>query len=425
MEKNTRLSVVIPTLWKVDFFQSTLEQLQQQQAVGEIIIISNAEPTKDLSYLSKVKVLQMPTNIGVNPAWNLGAEKASYDDLLILNDDYTFDLRFIDSILSLKDDYGMISINQDKQVSKVVDITTRPDGFGCAFYINKETYVTIPDDLKVYFGDDWLFQNCLLQGKKIALMPKIKDNGILSISSRSFTNIVLIELHNYMKHLNTIQTYDFKFSIVVPYYHESADVEVVNALLDSFDKQSFTDFEVRLIHDGPNPDAGSLLLDRSFELNYQETSERYDDWGHSLRDIGISEARGEYIVILNCDNKLYDFALEELDRLSKEPVKLKRHPWWDSTDILVFPIYLRGQTSDGFHLFRDESLAGEVDMILTGYPVAVNYIDCMQLVMRKIRWDYYGGWSNKSFAADGEMYPRFAKENLGVIYSSKILGEHL
>jgi hypothetical protein len=420
-----KLSIVIPTLWLVDFFKSTLEKLHGCELVDEIVIISNSKNRLDLSHLSKVKILQMSSNIGVNPAWNIGVAHASNDDVLVINDDYIFDLEFLNKVIELKDDYAMLAVNPDKQATEVVSITKRPDGFGCAFYINKKDYATIPEDLKIYFGDDWLFQNCLLNEGKVGLVPNIKDNGVLSISSKSFAHIVLIEFHNYMKHLDSIQNYEFKFSIVIPYYHESASIKEVNSLLDSFESQSFKNFEVILIHDGPNPETNSLLLERSFKLSYEETSIRYNDWGHSLRDMGISQSKGEYLIILNCDNKLYDFALEELNRLSEDPIKLKRIPWWDSKDILIYPIYLRGQTSDGFNLMRDESLAGEVDMILPGYPVQKNCIDCMQLVMKRIRWDYYGGWKDKSFAADGEMYPRFVRENLGAIYSSKILGEHL
>lgn len=426
MEKiNGKLSVVIPTLWLVDFFKDNLETIHKSNLVDEIIIISNSNITLDLSNLSKVKILQMPSNIGVNPAWNLGVEQASNEDIVILNDDFIFDLNFLEEVVKLKDQYAMLSVNPDKNEKELVDIARRPDGFGCAFYINKKDYVAIPEDLKIYFGDDWLFQNCKLRNLKVGLIPNIKDNGVLSISSKSFANIILLEFHNYMKHLGSIQNYEFKFSIVIPYYHESASIKEVNSLLDSFESQSFKNFEIILIHDGPNPERDSLLLERSFRLSYEETPTRYNDWGHSLRDIGISQSKGEYLIILNCDNKLYDFALEELDRLSKEPIKLKNVPGWDSKDILIYPIYLRGQTSNGFHLMRDESLAGEVDMILPGYPVQKNCIDCMQLVMKRTRWDYYGGWKDKSFAADGEMYPRFVRENLGVIYSSKILGEHL
>lgn len=422
---NVKLSVVIPTLWLVDFFINNLESIHRSPLVEEIIIISNANNAPNLSYLPKVKILQMPTNIGVNPAWNLGVKQANNEDILILNDDFTFDLNFLTEVIKFKDQYAMLAINRDKSEKNLVDVTKRPDGFGCAFYVNRKHYVVIPDNIKIYFGDDWLFENCRIKNLKLGLIPNIKDNGLLAFSSKHFTNVFLFEFHNYMKHLDSIQNYEFKFSIVIPYYYESARSAEINSLLDSLENQTFKNFEVILIHDGPNPEVESILLDKSFKLSYEETSTRHNDWGHSLRDIGISQAKGEYLIMLNCDNKLYDFALEELNRLSEEPIKLKDIAWWESKDILIYPIYLRGQTSQGSYLLRDKSLAGEVDMILTGYPVQVNCIDCMQLVMKKIRWDYYGGWKDKSFAADGNMYPRFVRENLGAIYSSKILGEHL
>ena len=83
---------------------------------------------------------------------------------------------------------------------------------------------------------------------------------------------------------------------------------------------------------------------------------------------------------------------------------------------------MHGQTTDGMHLFRDKN--SDKKLILTGYPPQTDFIDCMQLVMKRSKWDYYGGWYDKSFASDGAMYSRFVRENLGAIYESEILGEH-
>ena len=200
-----KFSIVIPTLWLVDFFNNNLEVIHKCNLVDEIIIISNSNKAPDLKHLPKVKILQMSSNIGVNPAWNLGVEQANNDDIVILNDDFIFDLKFLEEVVKFKDQYAILSINQDKDATTLVDITTRPYGFGCAFYINKKDYVVIPEDFKIYFGDDWLFQNCKLRNLKVGLIPGIKDNGILSFSSKLFKNIILFEYHNYVKHLGNIQ----------------------------------------------------------------------------------------------------------------------------------------------------------------------------------------------------------------------------
>jgi len=415
------ISVVIPTMWASPVFKELLKSLYDHNLVEEIIIISNDKP-KFKTNNKKVKLIQQQVNIGVNPAWNLGVSLSKNEDILILNDDILFDLSFIQKAFDVKNEYAIVSINFDETQKNIVEPSKRPHGLGCAFLINKSNYVTIPEDFTIFFGDDWLFYNCLMSGKKVALLPNIKTNGILSSTSGRFQNNIVIELSKYSKHLDSIYNHKHKFTILVPYHHSVVSVDEVNILLTSLKNQTFKDFEIILIHDGPHPEKDKLDLSG---VRYFETKERLNDWGHTLRDIGISISEGQYIIHLNCDNLLYENALERLHELSEREVEFG-HTYgghrFDSKDILIFPIILHGQTTDGLHLFRDKN--SDKKLILTGYPPQTDFIDCMQLVMKRSKWNYYGGWYDKSFASDGAMYSRFVRENLGAIYESEILGEH-
>jgi len=421
MGNNTKVSVIIPTMWRPECFPKVLEMVFSQEVVDEVIIISNAEPTFEVTD-AKATILQQDKNIGVNPAWNLGVEKAKNETVVILNDDFLMEGRFFEEALRVKDSNAIVSINFNTESKEVERTTHRHDGFGCCFMIDKKDYVTIPSDLLVYFGDDWLFMNCILRGKTVALLPQIANNGILSETSRSFTSGVLVEFSKYSKYLDNLYKHEYKFSIVIPYHHSVSSEKEVNDLLDLLRRQTFSNYEILLIHDGPNPDQEKLNV---HGVNYHETPVRYNDWGHSLRDLGLRMAKGEYIMFLNCDNLLREDALDKLNTLSEEPLEFSftygNHAF-DSRDIMIYPIVLHGQTTDGFHLFRDTD--SKKKMILTGYPPQTNYIDCMQLVMKRSKWIHYGGWYDKSFASDGNMYSRFVQENLGALYESEILGEH-
>ncbi len=421
MENSNKVSVIIPTMWRPECFPEVLETVFAQEVVDEVIIISNAEPTFEVSD-EKAVIFQQSGNIGVNPAWNLGVDKAKNETVVILNDDFLVEAKFFKEALKIKDSNAIVSINFNPGSKEVERTIQRNDGFGCCFMIDKKDYVKIPNDLIIYFGDDWLFMNCIAQGKTIALLPQIANNGILSETSRSFTSGVLVELSKYSKYLDKLYKHKYKFSIVIPYHHSVSCSEEVNELLDCLRKQSFSDYEILLIHDGPNPDHEKINIEG---IRYHETPVRHNDWGHSLRDLGLRMGEGEYVIFLNCDNLLNKDALARLNTLSEEPIefafKYGKHEF-DSKDIMIFPIILHGQTTDGFHLFRDTD--SEKKMILTGYPPQTNYIDCMQLVMKRSKWIHYGGWYDKSFASDGSMYSRFVQENLGALYESEILGEH-
>ena len=415
------ISVVIPTIWKSSVFKDLLFSLCKHALIEEIIIISNDKPTFKIED-EKIKIIQQEQNIGVNPAWNLGVSLSKNEYILILNDDLLFDLDFIDKAFSIKDTYSIVSINFDQEQKHIVEPTKRPNGFGCAFLINKSDYTSIPKDLKIFFGDDWLFYNCLFSNKKVALIPGIKTNGILSSTSKHFQSGILIELSKYSKHLDNLYNHKYKFSIIIPYHNSVVSFNEINTLLRSLKNQTFTNFEIILIHDGPNADINRI---NKKGIKYFETAVRINDWGHSLRDFGISISEGQYIIHLNCDNLLYENALEKLNDLSERAIEFGNNyggHQFDSKDILIFPIILHGQTTDGLHLFRDKN--SDKKLILTGYPPQIDFIDCMQLVMKRSKWNYYGGWYDKSFASDGSMYSRFVRENLGAIYESEILGEH-
>jgi hypothetical protein len=210
--------------------------------------------------------------------------------------------------------------------------------------------------------------------------------------------------------------YKYKFSIIVPHYDGVISDEFFIQGMQCLKNQTFKDFEVLIYHDGPTsrpiPDVdipNSIIT---------ITKKRYNDWGHSLRDMGIRVAKGEYIVHFNPDNILYDTCLEELDKLSK--IEIKQQP---TSEILIYPILMKGMQTNGLVVWREKSQADKKHMIFTGFPTIKYNIDCMQLVMRTRTWLGFGGWQNKAETSDGDMYPKFV-QIFGARYCNKILGEH-
>lgn len=208
-----------------------------------------------------------------------------------------------------------------------------------------------------------------------------------------------------------------KFSIIIPHYDKVVSDERLLECLDSVKSQTYVDYEVLLYHDGPLnrplPNRGNL------HWHCNITKERVGDWGHSLRSLGIQEAKGEYIVHLNADNLLYSNALEEIDNtIDKTSIFYSL----TNPDLIVFSILLKGQGSNGEGVWRDKNFEDEY-MILTGYPPLFSTIDCMQLVMKRSIWIDEGSWDLKCENADGYMYPVFIKK-YKARYCSKILGEH-
>jgi|688.fasta_scaffold315379_2 hypothetical protein len=159
------ISVIIPTLWKPQIMKdgTLLSKLSNHNLVGEIIIIDNS-----LSYSSdeidgKIRKISYGENIYVNSSWNIGVELSNYEKLLILNDDVETNLDIIDLVYEhITEDKGIIGAGvscwQYKGGMPAINyIPSRQACYGCLMFIHKNSYTMIPEDIKIWHGDDWLF----------------------------------------------------------------------------------------------------------------------------------------------------------------------------------------------------------------------------------------------------------------------------
>lgn len=222
-----------------------------------------------------------------------------------------------------------------------------------------------------------------------------------------------------------------RFSIVIVDYDQSVKREYMQRAIRSTMNQSLdsTQIEVILLHDGPKE------KDYKEELSLKEfnsinaiviSDKRFNDWGHSLRDMGIRQAQGEYIIHLNADNVLYPNALERLAYhadMDYPPIFDSQGNIKNNNNVLIFCLYMKGVVfcNDGFS--RRPGQEDTYSIILTGVPTKFRNIDCMQLVMKREYWLKENGWHNRSRNSDGIMYPEFTQK-YGARYIAELLGEH-
>lgn len=184
-----KLSVVIPTLQKnVKLLNNLVNTLDTDSTVSEIIIIDNS--TKGYQFDSKkLKVIIPKENLFVNPSWNFGVNEAKEEVVALLNDDITIPHDFCKNVVEkMNNQMGIVGFHRNfiENIPKVMPIpkteslylekaTGRCGFFGIAMFFYKTSYIKIPDDIKIYWGDDWLFyqnkknhrQNYFIAGQKI------------------------------------------------------------------------------------------------------------------------------------------------------------------------------------------------------------------------------------------------------------------
>lgn len=193
------------------------------------------------------------------------------------------------------------------------------------------------------------------------------------------------------------------FSIIVPFYQGTQTDEELDRCVESVRQQSSDLYELLILHDGP--------FLREAKHSMDATEKHYNDWGHSLRTVGMELAGGQYIIHLNADNTLYPAVLDDLARVIKTS---------DHQPIYILSLVMNGGKLQDGKLVRDGSK--KTSVVLPGIP-KIGSIDAMQLVMKRELWRDYGYWYDKTISSDGNMYERFCKDHKPV-FVDLLMGEH-
>jgi len=179
--------------------------------------------------------------------------------------------------------------------------------------------------------------------------------------------------------------------------------------IESLNKQTFKDFELLIIHDGPREGSYDDELDEIPEnASFIETDKHYGiygleefyagyGWGHHSRDLGIKLATGDYIINFNIDNILYPNALQKIsDTIDKT-----------SADIVIFACKHEKFDINYF----------------SGVPPVMGKVDLLQCVVSKKAWNSIGGWYRYDHSSDGYLFQELV-EKYGYVHIPEVLGEN-
>lgn len=204
----------------IDITNELLANLYEDPFVSEVILIDNTENYNDtirILYNDKLKIKSQRKNIYVNPAWNLGVSIAKEDYIAIINDDVTIpeqiftalsqvDIKNIGVIGACHPFIQQVEYPKRLIVEEVslVEIYERTWGFGIFMVMYKNNYVSIPEEMKVWCGDDYLYHQNRVSGRLnyVMLAP------IQTKMSTTSDNPIFDEIKN-----KDLETYNLKYKI--------------------------------------------------------------------------------------------------------------------------------------------------------------------------------------------------------------------
>lgn len=203
-----KFSVIIPTLQKdIDILNMLIESLIEDDFVDEILIIDNSLKG-GLTYDSqKVKVLSKGENLFVYPAWNYGIENMRNEYFALLNDDLLLPKNFfaqVSDFIKSTPECGLVGLES----STVIDEKDKnfyeypPSSFllfkpikaihaehnhywGSAIFGRKENYFKTPQDMLVWYGDDYLILKNTVQNKTCYAIHNTKVKHFGGLSSKN------------------------------------------------------------------------------------------------------------------------------------------------------------------------------------------------------------------------------------------------
>ena len=197
------ISVIMPTMWVGQRYKEMLPVFESHPLIGEVILIDNdtSKTDKDVFAYSKLVYVPQKENIYVNPAWNLGANIAKYDILCFANDDIEVDLGFLDKVLEyITPEFGMLGLGSGSIVhtqkplevggSTITPIDTLIPYYATFFFIHSKSYCTIPEEMKIYYGDTYLFEKNKKFNRKNHQLVDGRAITYLGTSSRLFKKIL-------------------------------------------------------------------------------------------------------------------------------------------------------------------------------------------------------------------------------------------
>jgi hypothetical protein len=107
-----------------------------------------------------------------------------------------------------------------------------------------------------------------------------------------------------------------KIHVIAVAYQKFGQLKV---FVQSWLNQSHDNWILTVIHDGPNDEFDLIMTDYKKQapekILFFNTENRFNDYGHSLRDLGLKSIKGDYVLHTNADNYFIPRAVEFINEV--------------------------------------------------------------------------------------------------------------
>ena len=119
---------------------------------------------------------------------------------------------------------------------------------------------------------------------------------------------------------------DIKVSVIVPVYNAE---KYIKRCLDSILAQSYRYFEVLLIDDGSTDNSGKICDEYALNDNRIRVIHKENSGVSATRNIGITEAKGDYIAFVDSDDYIRSDMFEKMVKNAEKGMFILRIATWN------------------------------------------------------------------------------------------------
>ena len=185
--------------------------------------------------------------------------------------------------------------------------------------------------------------------------------------------------------------------------------KLLTCLLWSLASQTSSNFVVTVYHDGHNEEIENIV--KSFKSNnpdiditYYSSSERFNDYGHTLREMALHRSSADYLLLTNDDNYYVPIFVEEILREIDN----------ENPDIVYFDMVHS-------HIMGDLPNPIGYQTLIT--EPRLNRIDIGSFVFRT-ELGKVAGFTDREFNADGRFFERMLEFSPKLKKIEKVLFVH-
>jgi len=212
-------------------------------------------------------------------------------------------------------------------------------------------------------------------------------------------NYNLITYPNDLETIKNSKSLNIEIEVIAVAYKRLDELKI---FVQSWLNQTESNWTLTVIHDGFNENFIKIMEGFSEEspkkIRYKCTKIRHNDYGHSLREIGLKGASGDFVLITNADNYYIPKALKFINDAIEWASSLNKFP-----DVLIFDM-VHSHSNPGnrkslsYSYFKVQYERNRIDI---GAAIVSTSLARM------------AGFQDKSYSADASYFEEVGKKIVG------------